>query len=168
MTINFNYPLSRQLIEFCRQHQITIAVAESCSGGYLSQSLTAIPGSSDVFDCGFITYSNTAKIHCLNVDPSELQEHGAVSEPVAAAMARGTLMNSNADITLSVTGIAGPTGGNDEKPIGTVWFGLAQRDPELLETQCQIFSSGRKHIQRKASQFALEWLITRCYQLKTT
>ena len=165
MTINFNYPLSQQLISYCRQHQITLAVAESCSGGYLSHSLTAISGSSEVFDCGFITYSNAEKIQCLNVDPTVLQQHGAVSQPVAAAMAKGALDNSNADITISITGITGPTGGSTEKPVGTVWLGLAQRNPELLETQQCLLSSGRKHIQRKATQRALEWLIIQCYQI---
>ena len=104
-----------------------IATAESCTGGLIAAALTAVAGSSDVVDRGFVTYSNAAKTDLLGVPADLIAGHGAVSAPVAMAMAAGALERSLADVVVSVTGVAGPGGGSDEKPIGTVWFGLADR-----------------------------------------
>jgi nicotinamide-nucleotide amidase len=105
-----------------------IATAESCTGGLIAAALTAIPGSSDVVDRGFVTYSNEAKSDLVGVPAGLIVEHGAVSEPVARAMAEGALARSLADCTVSVTGVAGPGGGSAAKPVGLVWFGRALRD----------------------------------------
>ena len=168
MTINFNYPLSQALIQLCQDANLRLAAAESCTGGSLSEVLTAVPGSSQVFDCGFITYSDDSKQACLNVDNALIKQHGAVSAQVAAAMATGALTHSQADIAISITGIAGPDGGSNDKPVGTVWFGVAQRQSEVVSTEQRLFTSGRKHIRRKATQFALEWLLSTCQQRVTS
>ena len=160
MTINFNYPLSLHLVKYCTQKKLMLTTAESCTGGGLSEAITSVDGSSKVLDCGFITYSNAAKMACLGVSKEILQQHGAVSKEVAIAMAQGALEHSQADIALSLTGIAGPTGGTSEKPIGTVWCGLAERSPNKAEAKMIILTSGRKNIRRKAIQFALEWLLS--------
>ena len=102
--------------------QLKLVTAESCTGGWVAQSLTAIAGSSAWFDRGFVTYSNEAKQEMLGVPADTLAEHGAVSQPVAVAMAEGALRNSRADWAVAITGIAGPTGGSPQKPVGTVCF----------------------------------------------
>jgi nicotinamide-nucleotide amidase len=103
------------------------AAAESCTGGLVMAALTAIPGSSDVVDRGFVTYSNEAKTEMLGVDPKTISTHGAVSGETAAEMAQGALTQSYAEVAVAVTGIAGPGGGSDAKPVGLVWFGCATR-----------------------------------------
>lgn len=105
----------------------TIATAESCTGGGIARALTEVSGSSAWFDCAFVTYSNEAKERMLGVPGSVLAGHGAVSEPVARAMAAGVLARAPVDVAVSVTGVAGPTGGSPDKPVGTVWFGFARR-----------------------------------------
>lgn len=117
--------LATAVAEGLRLRARRLATAESCTGGWVSQSLTAIAGSSAWFDRGFVTYSNAAKIDMLGVSERSLAEHGAVSEPVALEMACGALQRSRADIALSITGIAGPAGGSAQKPVGTVCFGWA-------------------------------------------
>ncbi len=117
--------LAADVLTAARTKGLKIATAESCTGGLISGALTAVAGSSDVVDRGFVTYSNEAKQQMLGVSPITLENVGAVSEATAKEMAYGALVNSLADITVSVTGIAGPGGGTDEKPVGTVWFGLA-------------------------------------------
>ncbi len=164
MTINFNYPLSRQLVIYCQEHHLTVAVAESCTGGNLSDVITSVPGSSTIFDRGFITYSDAAKIDCLSVDPNDIEHYGAVSDQVALAMAKGALKHSNADLAISITGIAGPSGGSPDKPVGTVWFALAHQHSSSIKTRKMILTGGRKHIRRKATQHALEWLLLGCQQ----
>lgn len=116
---------ARQVLEAMRQRRWMVATAESCTGGLIAGALTEIAGSSDVVDRGFVTYSNAAKTAMLGVDPAVIKAHGAVSEAVAAAMAAGALERSDAQVTVAVTGVAGPGGGTAEKPVGTVWFGLA-------------------------------------------
>ena len=113
------------LIDTLRTRNQMVATAESCTGGLIAAALTAIPGSSDVVDRGFVTYSNAAKTEMLGVPAATIAAHGAVSAPVAQAMAEGALARSSAQIAISVTGVAGPGGGTAEKPVGTVWFGLA-------------------------------------------
>ncbi|MCF7675466.1 MAG: nicotinamide-nucleotide amidohydrolase family protein, partial [Akkermansiaceae bacterium] len=104
---------------------LTLASAESCTGGLIANRLTDVPGASAVFTHGFITYANEAKIGLLGVPPEMLIEHGAVSEPIAGAMAEGALAAAGTDLAVAVTGIAGPTGGTPEKPVGTAWLALA-------------------------------------------
>lgn len=120
--------LSQKLGEVCQRKNIKLVTAESCTGGGLAFWITQIPGSSHWFDRGFVTYSNDAKEKILGVQASTLQQFGAVSEETANEMARGALKASLANVSIAVTGIAGPTGGSEQKPIGTVWFGVSQRE----------------------------------------
>ncbi len=123
------------LIDLARSKGAMIVTAESCTGGLIAGAITDIPGSSDVFDRGFVTYSNAAKTEMLDVDPKSITTFGAVSEEVARAMAEGALRASNATLTVSVTGVAGP-GGSDHKPEGRVCFALAQSArPTQVETK---------------------------------
>ena len=115
-----------------------IVTAESCTGGLIAAALTAVSGSSDVVDRGFVTYSNAAKTAMLGVPAALIAAQGAVSGPVAAAMADGALIRSDAHVAVSVTGVAGPGGGSAEKPVGTVWFGLAIRGGEVTTLRCQL------------------------------
>ena len=115
------------LLARARNKGIMVATAESCTGGLIAGAITDIPGSSDVLDRGFITYSNEAKIECLDVPSNIINQYGAVSAETAKAMANGTLKNSQADIAITTTGIAGPDGGTDEKPVGLVYFGIAEK-----------------------------------------
>ena len=133
-----------------------IATAESCTGGLLAGALTDIPGSSDVFERGFVTYSNAAKVEMLGVDPALISAHGAVSEEVAAAMAQGALARSDATLAVSTTGIAGP-GGSEFKPEGRVCFGIA--GPEGVSTQTIDFGAlGRAKLRAAAVETALRLL----------
>jgi len=115
------------LLEACRARRVLLATAESCTGGLIAAALTAIPGSSDVVERGFVTYSNAAKTELVGVPAALIVEHGAISEPVARAMAEGAIAHSRADVAVSVTGLAGPGGGTATKPVGLVWLGLARR-----------------------------------------
>src|SRR5690242_1025622 len=117
---------AESLLAACRAKGVMLATAESCTGGLIAAALTAIGGSSDVFDRGFITYSNEAKNQMIGVPMALIETRGAVSEPVATAMAEGALVRSRAAIAIAVTGIAGPAGGRADKPVGLVWFGLAR------------------------------------------
>jgi nicotinamide-nucleotide amidase len=134
-----------------------VAVAESCTGGFLANRITNVSGASGVFGLGFITYANEAKTRLLNVAPALLAQHGAVSEPVAAAMARGCLEASGADHALAVTGIAGPTGGSEEKPVGTVFIALASKGAPV-EVRRRLFRGDREWFKILASQAALDFL----------
>jgi nicotinamide-nucleotide amidase len=125
--------LARSVLEACRARRLKIAVAESCTGGLIAAALTEIPGSSDVFERGFVTYSNEAKQEMIGVASDLIAAHGAVSSQVAEAMALGALDHSRAQIALAVTGVAGPSGGSAQKPVGLVHFGLARPErPTLL------------------------------------
>ena len=116
-----------RLLAACRRRAVLLATAESCTGGLIAAALTAIAGSSDVVDRGFVTYSNDAKTEMLGVPAALIAAEGAVSAPVARAMAEGALARSRATIAVAVTGIAGPGGSSADKPVGLVWFGLARR-----------------------------------------
>ena len=120
------------LLVTLRANGLMVATAESCTGGLIVGALTEIAGSSDVVDRGFVTYSNEAKTEMLGVPAALIGLHGAVSEPVARAMAEGALARSRAGVSVSVTGVAGPGGGSDDKPVGTVWFGAAKRGEDTL------------------------------------
>ncbi len=120
--------LSEALLAAARARRLRIATAESCTGGLIAATLTAIAGSSDMVDRGFVTYSNEAKTEMLGVPAALIAQDGAVSEAVARAMAAGALARSAANLAVAVTGVAGPGGGSAEKPVGLVWFGLARDD----------------------------------------
>ncbi len=137
-----------------------LATAESCTGGWVAEVVTATAGSSGWFDCGFITYSNDAKCALLGVSPMTLARHGAVSEPTTAAMIRGTLERAEADLALSISGIAGPGGGSADKPVGTVCFGWG-RTGESPQTATCRFDGDREAVRRQAVVFALTELIRR-------
>lgn len=133
------------LLAACRSKRIMLATAESCTGGLIAAALTAIPGSSDVVDRGFVTYSNMAKNEAIGVPMALLEAHGAVSQPVVAAMAEGALARSQAAIAIAVTGVAGPGGGSADKPVGLVWFGLARTGSQAV-TDSRIFPGDRAAI----------------------
>ena len=138
---------------------MSIAVAESCTGGLLSSSLTSIPGASSYFNCGFITYSNESKIKMLNVDSQTIELFGAVSERVAYEMAVGAGQHSQSDLAISVTGIAGPSGGTAEKPVGMVCFGFYVEG--RVSTTTQFFSGVRSEIVSESISFALTELTSK-------
>ncbi len=139
---------------------LKLATAESCTGGMVAAALTAIAGSSDVVERGFVTYSNAAKTEMLGVPPSLIAQHGAVSEQVARAMAEGALEHSHAHVAVSVTGIAGPGGGSDHKPVGLVHFGRAAKGSPTI-SQKRIFSGDRDDVRHQAAMTALEMLLPR-------
>lgn len=137
-----------------------LVAAESCTGGWLAQSVTAIAGSSTWFDRGFVTYSNAAKMDMLGVPESALARHGAVSEAVARAMAQGALVHSRADWSVAITGIAGPGGGSPDKAVGTVCFAWARKDGGC-EAQTCLFSGDRASVREQSVRHALKGLIGR-------
>lgn len=150
---------AKAVLDRARAEGLKISTAESCTGGQIAASLTEIPGSSDVFERGFVTYSNEAKIELLGVPPSLIADPGAVSEPVARAMADGALAHSRADIAVAVTGIAGPGGGSADKPVGLVFIGAAQRgQPAIVERY--VFPGDRAGIRRATVRQALELLLS--------
>jgi nicotinamide-nucleotide amidase len=154
---------ARQVIEANRAVGRRIAVAESCTGGLVSAALTEIPGSSAVFESGYVTYSNAAKISELNVFPDVVDTFGAVSVATAWAMAQGALEASGADVAVAITGIAGPDGGTDQKPVGTVVFARAERaagsDDIVADQKLFDAKEGRSGIRRQATLCALDLLM---------
>jgi nicotinamide-nucleotide amidase len=154
---------AREVIEANRVAGLRLAVAESCTGGLVSAALTEIPGSSAVFEAGYVTYSNAAKIAELNVSQDVVETFGAVSIATAWAMAQGALEASDADVAVAITGIAGPDGGTEQKPVGTVVFARAKRRPgpdEIVADQ-KLFdaSEGRSGVRLQAALWALELLM---------
>ena len=150
---------AKKLTELLISKNMSIAVAESCTGGLLSSSLTSIPGASSYFNCGFITYSNESKIIMLNVESQNIELFGAVSEKVAHEMAMGAGKNSQSDLAISVTGIAGPSGGTAEKPVGMVCFGFYVEGK--VSTTTQFFSGVRSEIVSESIAFALTELTSK-------
>ena len=142
------------LLQAARQRGWRIATAESCTGGMVAAALTDIPGSSDVFDRGFVTYSNAAKIDMLGVSAETLAAHGAVSEAIAVEMAAGARRHSTADLAVAITGIAGP-GGSEFKPEGRVCFGLAQRGQTTWAETIEFGALGRDRVRLAARDHAL-------------
>ncbi len=142
--------------ELLRQHALTLALAESCTGGLLGKRVTDVSGASDYFTTGFVTYANEAKTRWLNVDEALLRAYGAVSREVAEAMAVGARLAANSDVALSITGIAGPTGGSEAKPVGTVWAGLATE--EGVRSRHFIMPGDREEIRQRGAQMALALL----------
>jgi len=146
------------LLAAARAKGLKIATAESCTGGLIAGLLTEIPGSSDVLDRGFFTYSNQAKEEMLGVPGAMLRQHGAVSEIVARAMAEGAIRNSTAQLSIAVTGIAGPGGGTDEKPVGLVHIAAARAGEATLHRECRFGDIGRSEIRLATVVAALEFL----------
>lgn len=135
-----------------------LATAESCTGGLIAAACTALPGSSRWFERGFVTYSNDAKQQMLGVSADTLARFGAVSSETVMAMAFGALAHSKADIAISVSGIAGPDGGSEAKPVGTVWFGLARKGLNV-EARLRHFDGERAAVREQALEYALQWLL---------
>jgi len=154
-----SYLKAKKLSELLISKNMSIAVAESCTGGLLSSSLTSIPGASSYFNCGFITYSNESKIKMLNVDSQTIELFGAVSERVAYEMAVGAGQHSQSNLAISVTGIAGPSGGTAEKPVGMVCFGFYVEGE--VSTTTQFFSGVRSEIVSDSIVFALTELTSK-------
>ncbi len=145
------------LSQLLTDQSLTLSVAESCTGGSLSALLTSISGSSTYFDRGYITYSNQAKMDMLDVDAEVLERFGAVSEQTAFEMVNGVIQNSHSDIAVSITGIAGPTGGTVDKPVGMVCFGFCVKDKCFVKTQ--HFSGDRETVVASSIDFAIQTLV---------
>lgn len=152
------------VLDAARARRLTLATAESCTGGMIAAALTAIPGSSDVVDRGFVTYSNQAKIDLLGVPPGMLAQYGAVSEPVARAMAEGAVENAPVDVAVAVTGIAGPGGGSPGKPVGLVHMAVARRGAATLHARHQ-FQGDREAVRQAATAAALALLLQAVQQV---
>lgn len=146
------------LLEQCRLHGAKIATAESCTGGMLAALLTSVPGSSDVFDCGFVTYSNEAKKRMLGVSHDLIADYGAVSRECALAMAHGAILESAAILAVSITGVAGPDGGTTAKPVGLVHFACARRNGATQHREMRFGDIGRDGVRAASVEIALELL----------
>ena len=150
---------AQELLELLIAKGLTISVAESCTGGSLSHAITSIPGASSYFDCGYITYSNQSKVDMLGVDIQAIKTYGAVSEEVVLEMVIGVATRSHSDVAVSITGVAGPTGGTTEKPVGTVYFGFSFEGK--TSTSSQLFSGDRASIVSQSVSYALRQLFLR-------
>lgn len=149
--------LAAEVGQALQQKDLLLATAESCTGGGVAQAITEIAGSSEWFDCGFITYSNDSKTEMLDVSAVLMAQHGSVSEEVSAAMAQGALANSNAHIAISTTGIAGPTGAVPGKPVGTICFGWAMGD--RIVTERKVFSGDRHAVREQTVAHSLQGIL---------
>jgi nicotinamide-nucleotide amidase len=156
--------MTKQMVELINdlavllsEKQLKVCTAESCTGGLIAKSFTDLPGSSAWFERGFVTYSNESKIEMLGVSGSIIDYYGAVSEPVATAMAVGALKHSHADYSIAVTGVAGPGGGSAEKPVGTVWIGIANQSE--TRTQKFLFDGNREMIRLLTMRTVIKQLL---------
>jgi len=150
---------AKEVLDACREGGLKLATAESCTGGLIAAVLTNVPGSSAVFERGFVTYSNEAKAEAIGVPADVIRRHGAVSEQVARAMAEGALSRSRADIAVSVTGIAGPDGGTAEKPVGLVHFACARREHATEAAAISFGDQGREKIRELSVMTALDMVL---------
>ena len=146
-----------------KQRGLTVVTAESCTGGLVGAMLTDVPGSSDVYLGGWITYANAMKSGQLGIPTAIIEQYGAVSQPVARAMARGAIERSGADLSVAVTGIAGPGGGSPDKPIGTVWFAVGAKGTDIdgaVDTQAvmRVVSGDRQTVREHAAKVAIQML----------
>lgn len=151
---------AKAALDAARRRKLTMATAESCTGGLVAAALTVVPGTSDVLDGGFVTYSNAAKTRMLGVPADLIARHGAVSQQVAAAMAEGAVDRCSVDLAVSVTGVAGPGGGSEHKPVGLVWFG-ALGPTGIVTLECRFGDLGRDGVRRAALIQALDLLLDR-------
>jgi nicotinamide-nucleotide amidase len=157
--LHFPEPLTSDassVLELLRRRRLKLAAAESCTGGLIAALLTEFPGSSDVFERGFVTYSNAAKTQMIGVDAGLIAAHGAVSREVALAMASGALMHSLVDVSVAVTGMAGPGGGSATKPVGLVHVVVARKGASPLHQECRFGDIGRSEIRLQAVIAALK------------
>jgi len=154
------YELASEIINKCRSKKFKISVAESCTGGLISSIITSIPGSSDVFECGFITYSNNSKRKLLNVSQNTLSLYGAVSEEVVIEMISGLKLRTQSDILLAISGIAGPGGGTKDKPEGLVWISYAFKNNNIKTAMQKYGPIGRKQVRVKSSIESLKYLLS--------
>jgi nicotinamide-nucleotide amidase len=152
------YALAREVGAALARSGLVLATAESCTGGWVAECVTDVAGSSGWFDRGFVTYSNEAKSELLGVDPHTIEIHGAVSEVTVRAMAVGALRHSRAQVAVAVSGIAGPSGGTLEKPVGTVWFAWQRLGAEC-RTRLERFEGGRREVRRQAVAVALQGVL---------
>ena len=153
-------PLPHIIWKLLADRGMTLSTAESCTGGKLAEWITSVPGSSRYYLGGYVTYSDDAKIRDLHVPPAWIEEFGAVSEPVAGAMAEGAMLRTGSDYTLAITGIAGPDGESVEKPVGMVWIALAAPGEKTTTQRCK-FGGDRAAIRETAARAALELLRAR-------
>jgi nicotinamide-nucleotide amidase len=149
--------LAEKVGDALKSRKLLLTVAESCTGGGICQAITEIAGSSEWFDCGFVAYSNSSKSEILDISPSLIAQHGAVSEEIAAAMAEGALANSEAHIALSTTGIAGPGGAVPGKPVGTICFGWLVGG--VAHTERKVFAGDRHAVREQTVVYALDRLL---------
>ena len=159
MYTDVHVALAKRLLILCRERRLRLATAESCTGGLIAAVLTSIAGSSDVVDCGIVSYSNEAKTSLLGVAHDQIAEHGAVSETVARLMAEGVLNRQGVEISVSVTGIAGPGGGSAGKPVGLVHIASARRNHPTLHRKLMLGDRGRENIRLLSVTAALELAI---------
>ena len=156
---------AQQVAKTFKQHGKFLVTAESCTGGWIAKLMTDIVGSSSWFERGFVTYTNASKQEMLGVPAAVIDEQGAVSEGTVRAMAEGALRNSHADFSLAVSGIAGPGGGTEFKPVGTVWFAWGRKDPSsstpaiIIQGERCLFTGDRDEIRRQAVKHSLEQLL---------
>ena len=155
--------LSEQVGLALKARGATLTTAESCTGGWVAKVITDIPGSSAWFERGFVTYSNVAKAEMVGVAMATLETHGAVSEPVVVEMAIGALKAARAGFAIAISGIAGPDGGSEFKPVGTVWFAFASASGQGI-TFCECFQGDREAVRRQATIFALQTLLEQFLQ----
>ncbi len=148
--------MAEHILEKCRSRGLSLVTAESCTGGLIAATLTGVAGSSEVFDRGFVTYSNQAKTDMLGVEHELITQEGAVSELVARHMAIGALTNSGCDIAVAVTGVAGPGGGSSEKPVGTVHIAIAEANGCTVHEKCQFGALSRNDIRQRTVWRAFE------------
>jgi nicotinamide-nucleotide amidase len=155
------FALSERVGQRLRSAGRRLATAESCTGGWVAKACTDIAGSSQWFECGFVTYSNAAKVRDIGVFERTLADHGAVSEATVSEMAAGALRVSGADVAVAISGIAGPDGGTAAKPVGTVWFGLAsRRDTDVVViAEMQLFGGDRELVRRRSVERALQLVL---------
>ena len=149
--------LAKQVGAALRARGMTLVTAESCTGGGIAQTVTKVSGSSGWFDRGFVTYSNISKEEMLGISPDTLERHGAVSEATVREMAAGALQFSRAQVAVAVSGVAGPTGGTKEKPVGTVWFAWAVG--RAVQTACHHFPGDRDAVRTKSARVALQGVL---------
>ncbi len=149
--------LEYKIVELLKEKNMTISTAESCTGGLIAASIVNVPGCSAVFNQGFITYANEAKVKYLGVDVQTIEKYGVVSEEVVMQMAKGCAVESNSDVSVVTSGIAGPDGGTKEKPVGLVW--MAAYVSGNLFTHKEIFSGNREEVRNQAKDAALKLLI---------
>jgi nicotinamide-nucleotide amidase len=150
--------LCQNLGQQCKQNGIHLVTAESCTGGLLAAAITSTAGSSKWFERGYVTYSNQSKMNCLSINENDLQTFGAVSAQIAQQMAAGALKNTSANLSISITGIAGPSGGSKDKPIGTVFFACLRENKVIFEHKA-LFVGNREIIRDKAVIFAINTLL---------